>query len=80
MIDPGIFAQFGFPALLVAVLLYMHRGERKEWLEVTKAIFDRADQRQAETNECIREMSSTVQSLNDRTIKRPEATLAKIKG
>ena len=75
--DTALFSQFGFPALLVGVLLITqredrakteerHMAERKEWLEVARSIFDRADERQAETNECIRGMTKALEVANER--------------
>ena len=94
MFDPATWSQFGLPGLVIAALLLiilalyryviqpmmtLHREERKEWLDTCKNIFDRADQRQVETNECIRELSATVQTLNGQPIRRSENNLSKVK-
>jgi hypothetical protein len=94
MFDPAIWSQFGLPGLVIAALLLiilalyryviqpmmtLHREERKEWLDTCQAIFDRSDHRQAETNQCIREINATVQSLSDRAEKRADTTLRQVK-
>ncbi|BBL75581.1 hypothetical protein [Methylomagnum ishizawai] len=64
--DPKSFARFGFPALLVAVLLFLHHDERKEWRETIDNMFNRMDQRQAETNNLLKDNTIAIQTLADR--------------
>lgn len=55
-----IFALFGFIWFLVKT----HSSERKEWLEAYRDHGRRSDERQAETNDVIREISAVIRVLS----------------
>jgi hypothetical protein len=73
MENPTVWTQFGFPGLIIGALFYslwiLHRAmreERREWIQAYKEQAEKHDIRQGETNACIREMTATVQMLNER--------------
>lgn len=64
--DPKSFARFGFPALLVGVLIFMHYEERKEWRQDIVNMFNRMDQRLLETNKLIQDNTLAIQVMADK--------------
>ncbi len=66
-------SQFGLSGMVIAALFAFiwflvntHSSERKEWLEAYRDHGRRADDRQAETNQVIREISAVIRELNAR--------------
>lgn len=65
--------QFGLPGLVIAALFALvyflvkeHKAERQEWITAYREQSRLADDRQSETNDVIRELSSIIRESNAR--------------
>lgn len=64
-------SQFGLAGMVIAALfgfvwflVRTHQGERSEWMQAYKDQSRMADDRQAETNDVIRELTAVIRELN----------------